>query len=99
MVRRPPGSTRTDTLFPYTTLFRSEIAHAAQQPPGDARRPARPLGDLQRAVGRDRQREQTGSARDHLLKLTMRVEMEPHRDAEPITQRRDRKSTRLNSSH
>src|SRR3546814_17601461 len=23
MVRRPPGSTRTDTLFPYTTLFRS----------------------------------------------------------------------------
>src|SRR3546814_5599367 len=26
MIRRPPGSTRTDTLFPYTTLFRS--AHA-----------------------------------------------------------------------
>src|SRR3546814_4594552 len=25
MLRRPPGSTRTDTLFPYTTLFRSEI--------------------------------------------------------------------------
>src|SRR3546814_3696647 len=24
MVRRPPRSTRTDTLFPYTTLFRSE---------------------------------------------------------------------------
>src|SRR3546814_9279785 len=23
MLRRPPGSTRTDTLFPYTTLFRS----------------------------------------------------------------------------
>src|SRR3546814_18350489 len=23
MVRRPPGSTRTDTLFPYTTLFRA----------------------------------------------------------------------------
>src|SRR3546814_8073513 len=23
MTRRPPGSTRTDTLFPYTTLFRS----------------------------------------------------------------------------
>src|SRR3546814_6374682 len=27
MIRRPPRSTRTDTLFPYTTLFRSE--HAA----------------------------------------------------------------------
>src|SRR3546814_15243559 len=25
MVRRPPGSTRTDTLFPYTTLFRSVV--------------------------------------------------------------------------
>src|SRR3546814_2711316 len=26
MVRRPPRSTRTDTLFPYTTLFRSPVA-------------------------------------------------------------------------
>src|SRR3546814_10294424 len=26
MIRRPPRSTRTDTLFPYTTLFRSQIA-------------------------------------------------------------------------
>src|SRR3546814_7584094 len=30
MIRRPPRSTRTDTLFPYTTLFRSEaIEHDA----------------------------------------------------------------------
>src|SRR3546814_5507514 len=29
MIRRPPRSTRTDTLFPYTTLFRS-LADAAQ---------------------------------------------------------------------
>src|SRR3546814_6804749 len=34
MIRRPPRSTRTDTLFPYTTLFRS----APQQPPRDPRR-------------------------------------------------------------
>src|SRR3546814_19147353 len=27
MIRRPPRSTRTDTLFPYTTLFRSGLAH------------------------------------------------------------------------
>src|SRR3546814_13213932 len=27
MIRRPPRSTRTDTLFPYTTLFRSERRH------------------------------------------------------------------------
>src|SRR3546814_12237814 len=28
MIRRPPRSTRTDTLFPYTTLFRSRIHDA-----------------------------------------------------------------------
>src|SRR3546814_8173353 len=28
MIRRPPRSTRTDTLFPYTTLFRSAAAQA-----------------------------------------------------------------------
>src|SRR3546814_3134444 len=28
MIRRPPRSTRTDTLFPYTTLFRSVAVHA-----------------------------------------------------------------------
>src|SRR3546814_19165548 len=28
MIRRPPRSTRTDTLFPYTTLFRSHRPHA-----------------------------------------------------------------------
>src|SRR3546814_10408487 len=32
MIRRPPRSTRTDTLFPYTTLFRSDVDAAA----GDA---------------------------------------------------------------
>src|SRR3546814_19185461 len=31
MVRRPPRSTRTDTLFPYTTLFRSAHGADAQQ--------------------------------------------------------------------
>src|SRR3546814_3963655 len=29
MIRRPPRSTRTDTLFPYTTLFRSDHIRAA----------------------------------------------------------------------
>src|SRR3546814_1328233 len=29
MIRRPPRSTRTDTLFPYTTLFRSQRREAA----------------------------------------------------------------------
>src|SRR3546814_15229327 len=30
MIRRPPRSTRTDTLFPYTTLFRSPAATSAE---------------------------------------------------------------------
>src|SRR3546814_20509524 len=42
MIRRPPRSTRTDTLFPYTTLFRSpqrlrEPLHILHQPFGLAR--------------------------------------------------------------
>src|SRR3546814_9374109 len=32
MIRRPPRSTRTDTLFPYTTLFRSSEMPAAGAP-------------------------------------------------------------------
>src|SRR3546814_17467868 len=33
MIRRPPRSTRTDTLFPYTTLFRSKLAPRAHERP------------------------------------------------------------------
>src|SRR3546814_15785561 len=32
MIRRPPRSTRTDTLFPYTTLFRSGGGRPAKRP-------------------------------------------------------------------
>src|SRR3546814_4673041 len=44
MIRRPPRSTRTDTLFPYTTLFRSppprhpSRTSRDRSPPGDSRR-------------------------------------------------------------
>src|SRR3546814_11427311 len=34
MIRRPPRSTRTDTLFPYTTLFRSAIWASMVDAPG-----------------------------------------------------------------
>src|SRR3546814_7682518 len=34
MIRRPPRSTRTDTLFPYTTLFRSESPDQGIRPIG-----------------------------------------------------------------
>src|SRR3546814_7706016 len=50
IIRRPPGSTRTDTLFPYTTLFRSgarrrrlgDVGTADAEAPGGDRR-QRPL--------------------------------------------------------
>src|SRR3546814_4731554 len=47
MIRRPPRSTRTDTLFPYTTLFRSDIV---DQPPVDD--PPRPRAlEIERGGG------------------------------------------------
>src|SRR3546814_19096084 len=36
MIRRPPRSTRTDTLFPYTTLFRSVALAVEERPQGEA---------------------------------------------------------------
>src|SRR3546814_19202690 len=41
MIRRPPRSTRTDTLFPYTTLFRSMLRHHMRIGGADADRGAR----------------------------------------------------------
>src|SRR3546814_13863593 len=41
MIRRPPRSTRTDTLFPYTTLFRSKDI-----PPGEYRPPRKSAAQL-----------------------------------------------------
>src|SRR3546814_3173113 len=44
MIRRPPRSTRTDTLFPYPTLFRSDGAAVAAAPAG-GRGPLTPRHD------------------------------------------------------
>src|SRR3546814_2791232 len=62
MIRRPPRSTRTDTLFPYTTLFRSVGARDLHQLEGDrqlaGRRHMRPHAEVEPgialAVDRDR---------------------------------------------
>src|SRR3546814_13328875 len=54
MIRRPPRSTRTDTLFPYTTLFRSKRASAARAVASDCAMRARAtlrLGKLQEING------------------------------------------------
>src|SRR3546814_9506825 len=62
MIRRPPRSTRTDTLFPYTTLFRSHplcgTAFAGRVGPGVHHRPRL----------RRRQAELPGAGRQHLLR-------------------------------
>src|SRR3546814_3161016 len=44
MLRRPPRSTRTDTLFPYTTLFRSDLNSRIPVVVGDQRRHAILIG-------------------------------------------------------
>src|SRR3546814_1146387 len=49
MIRRPPRSTRTDTLFPYTTLFRSQPEHAEE-----VARPLQGLGPGELAVAHRR---------------------------------------------
>src|SRR3546814_17147082 len=46
MIRRPPRSTRTDTLFPYTTLFRSNAHQPALARYLRRRAPKQDLGDL-----------------------------------------------------
>src|SRR5690242_21277239 len=67
MIRRPPRS----TLFPYTTLFRSEGGQRRLEPPAQDLRPAR-------RARRHRRGQRSGGR---------------------LGRRRDRKSTRLNSSH
>src|SRR3546814_4804073 len=46
MIRRPPRSTRTDTLFPYTTLFRSDGADIGDAEENVARRGLHAVDDL-----------------------------------------------------
>src|SRR3546814_1569502 len=68
MIRRPPRSTRTDTLFPYTTLFRSWrglYRLGAAVAVGDRGREARPLGF-------DRRRRVPGRRGDHIVRTAGR---------------------------
>src|SRR3546814_10795799 len=55
MIRRPPRSTRTDTLFPYTTLFRSTEPLGEDQPrPAGGRDPPCALCRIRQNAGRGR---------------------------------------------
>src|SRR3546814_3416172 len=66
MMRRPPRSTRTDTLFPYTTLFRSSDARIAQHP-SDMAVALRLLDAQVDTVGADGGRRSIPIADFHLL--------------------------------
>src|SRR2546422_6914067 len=84
MIRRPPRS----TLFPYTTLFRSQhvqlgVGLDALRSFGELRRDDAILGADALALGQVRER----------------FGERPRRGAQPLAQVEDRKSTRLNSSH
>src|SRR3546814_2224721 len=72
MVRRPPRSTRTDTLFPYTTLFRS-----AQAPRTEGRTPRRqspPVGQADRYPRPQRRRsEEHTSELQSLMRISYAV--------------------------
>src|SRR3546814_19298356 len=58
MIRRPPRSTRTDTLFPYTTLFRSVQLFGFARPARAAAPHRRVLRQADAAAGRRGGREE-----------------------------------------
>src|SRR3546814_15246261 len=103
MIRRPTRSTRTDTLFPYTTLFRSnpdgsEPAHLIKQ---------RPFTDGDRASGATNASITRFAVSPNGLHVAAWVR-DPEgyvvpggtpSDSAGQPGRTDRKSTRLNSSH
>src|SRR2546426_12231214 len=95
MIRRPPRS----TLFPYTTLFRSRADAGREQQQADVVDALRLLLEPRVLDEAERQRQRQHADGD--------VDVEDPRPAERVgdvaaerrTQGRDRKSTRLNSSH
>src|SRR3546814_12689665 len=114
MIRRPPRSTRTDTLFPYTTLFRSDIEDAVA---GAMIAKMRNMGEACTAANRFYVHSSVGEAfstrlAERMAALKMgngldeEVAVGPLVNAEArdkvhalVLDARDRKSTRLNSRH
>src|SRR3546814_12869976 len=101
MIRRPPRSTRTDTLCPYTTLFRSIGAGGDRQLRGLGIDAAIDLKIDLPAAGIDRLAQDAD-----LLKLTGNEFLAAeagidahHQHQVDHVEHADRKSTRLNSSH
>src|SRR3546814_17549895 len=102
MIRRPPRSTRTDTLFPYTTLFRSNLGcpHGmCERGMGSA------IGQVPEFVERTTRWVREAVNIPVFTKLTPNITdiLEPAEAAlaggAHAVSLIDRKSTRLNSSH
>src|SRR3546814_4704451 len=98
MIRRPPRSTRTDTLFPYTTLFRSDVERGLYR---FSRIAVDAVGMFDAVVGQadragQQQRRGDGEARVGAgLVAGVQLRVRVH----GASSMADRKSTRLNSSH
>src|SRR3546814_12041625 len=103
MIRRPPRSTRTDTLFPYTTLFRSDDTSSAVGPVVDLDQRvddfvARFLGMTLLMYDFDKVSDLVTKLGD-LLPDNLMGDGTARRLSPFIPDPGDRKSTRLNSSH
>src|SRR3546814_14701026 len=100
MKRRPPRSTRTDTLFPYTTLFRSTLSGGRVASLRDAG-----SGKKAKSVRLDPARIATLYGQAQEERQLVRIEDVPEllvtglQVVEDRDFAQDRKSTRLNSSH
>src|SRR3546814_3875674 len=71
MIRRPPRSTRTDTLFPYTTLFRSP---AGPGDPGAERHGGDPAPAVGKRLAPALDRSPGGAGGEHLSRPPRRSE-------------------------
>src|SRR3546814_1195543 len=103
MIPRPPRSTRTDTLFPYTTLFRSNERHVdlavsvvARVLPSDRNRPRHKVGLLQLCFAQPAAKRHSSVATRKSENCALQFDTS---GLSPIAIHRDRKSTRLNSRH
>src|SRR3546814_9003674 len=104
MIRRPPRSTRTDTLFPYTPLFIADDVGLVGAEAVELRPHRTAIGaehaDLDEVAGLDVRRQIEGPR--HMVEVVAGRPVEAERRqllARRFAQQRDRKSTRLNSSH
>src|SRR3546814_12154724 len=98
MIRRPPRSTRSDTLFPYTTLFRSQ-SKANELPHPELTQLILDESGYTAMLQADRSADAAGRL-ENLSELVRA--MEDYESLEAFLEHVslvDRKSTRLNSSH